>query len=91
LCILTEATFSDSFLGTEVALTFLRAGYRVRGTGRTASQLERWQAAFPEFNESFDFTVVPDMVVAGSFDVAVQGVDYVIHSKLEHILALSIV
>jgi nucleoside-diphosphate-sugar epimerase len=77
---LVLVTGITGFVGTEVALTFLRSGYRVRGTGRSAAQLERWIGAFPEHKDAFEFTIVPDMAADGAFDEAVKGADYVAHT-----------
>jgi hypothetical protein len=62
-----------SFVATETALSFLNAGYRVKGTGRTRIKLETWISNFPEHKDNFEPVIVVDMCVLGSYDEAVKG------------------
>jgi nucleoside-diphosphate-sugar epimerase len=76
----TKTSYS-SFVGTEVTLAFLEAGYNVRGTARSAAKAREWIALFSKFEHQFESSVVADVAVSGAFDDAVKGVDYVVHSK----------
>ncbi|KAK4703920.1 hypothetical protein P7C70_g2296, partial [Phenoliferia sp. Uapishka_3] len=71
---------ASGYLGTEVVLSFLSAGYRVRGTVRTTAQRDAFIAKFPEHEANIEFHLVPSLVEKGAFDEAVKGVDYVAHT-----------
>jgi nucleoside-diphosphate-sugar epimerase len=71
-----------SYVGTDTALAFFRAGYTVRGTVRSTAKATEWIAQFPEYKQRFESAVVPDIAASGAFDEAVKGVDYVAHSEL---------
>ena len=68
----------------EIALAFLQAGYRVRGTVRTQAKADGWAAlsAFVPFAATGQLQVVlvPDIVKPDAFDNALDGVDYVVHT-----------
>ncbi|KAL8279315.1 hypothetical protein RQP46_008352 [Phenoliferia psychrophenolica] len=68
------------YLGVEVALTFIEAGHRVRGTVRTQAQADAFLAAYPHLKSSLEFIVVPVFDKDGAFDEAVKGVDYIAHT-----------
>ncbi|CAA7268217.1 unnamed protein product [Cyclocybe aegerita] len=67
------------FIATQVALTFLDEGYSVRGTVRSADKGAEWIALFPQHKARFEYVVVADMTVAGAFNDAVKGIDYIAH------------
>ncbi|KAJ3205953.1 hypothetical protein HDU83_004134 [Entophlyctis luteolus] len=68
----------SGFVGSHVARALLDAGFAVRGTVRSAAKGAQSAEAFA--SENFSFVVVPDIGVAGAFDEAVVGVDYVLHT-----------
>ncbi|KAI0651293.1 NAD-P-binding protein [Trametes meyenii] len=74
----------NGFVATEIALAFLQAGYRVRGTVRTQAKADGWAAlsAFVPFAATGQLQVVlvPDIVKPDAFDNALDGVDYVVHT-----------
>ncbi|KII85735.1 hypothetical protein PLICRDRAFT_178764 [Plicaturopsis crispa FD-325 SS-3] len=69
------------FVGSHVADQLLKAGYRVRGTTRTASKAAFLHEKFTrEYGVGrFEVAEVPDMTASGAFDIATQGVSAVIH------------
>ncbi|KAJ7751102.1 NAD-P-binding protein [Mycena metata] len=69
----------NGFLGTYTALTFLEAGYTVRGTGRTAEKAQDWIAHFPAHKAAYQSAVVADLGAPGAFDDAVKGCDIIVH------------
>jgi hypothetical protein len=75
-----------SFVGTSTALAFFEAGYKVRGTVRSAAKAEEWIALFTKYKPQFESAIVPDIAAPGAFDEAVKGVDYIAHSKTLHTL-----
>ena len=69
-----------SFVGTEVSLAFFKAGFRVRGTVRSAQKAEQWIARFPKYKSDFEHAVVEDIGKSGAFDDAIKGVEIVAHT-----------
>ena len=83
-------TGASGFVASHIIETFLAAGYRVRGTVRSAATAETVQTRYrPEHVERLSFAVVPDMAVPGAFDSAVQGVTGVIHTASPFTLAVT--
>lgn len=72
-------TGATGFIGAQVALSALRAGYNVKLSVRRSSQIPLLREAFSAFPSSLDFVEVPDYTKPEAFDTALQGVDYVIH------------
>ncbi|KAL3443422.1 hypothetical protein BJX65DRAFT_311923 [Aspergillus insuetus] len=72
-------TGATGFIGSQVALRTLEAGHAVRFVVRREAQTDKLRALFPTYTDKISFVVIPDITVSGSFDAAVQGVDYVIH------------
>lgn len=72
-------TGSTGFIGAQVTLAALRAGYNVRLSVRRSSQTTALRQAFDEFADKLDFVDVPDYTVAGAFDSALKDVHHVIH------------
>ncbi|KAJ7895973.1 NAD-P-binding protein [Mycena olivaceomarginata] len=73
---------ATGFVGTEVARQFAQAGYSVRGTARSAAKIADWKKANPGYNDSIQWVIVEDGTVPGSFDLAIKGVQYVVHSGM---------
>ncbi|KAL3468915.1 hypothetical protein BJX99DRAFT_96606 [Aspergillus californicus] len=76
LVLITGAT---GFIGAQVALRTLEAGYTVRLAIRRDAQADKLRRIFSKHEEKLSFTVVPDISLTGAFDEALQGVEYVIH------------
>ncbi|KAL3459548.1 hypothetical protein BJX64DRAFT_291214 [Aspergillus heterothallicus] len=76
LILLTGAT---GFVGSQVALRALEAGHAIRFVVRREEQTTKLRTLFSKYIEKLSFVVIPDITVSGSFDDAVQGVEYVIH------------
>jgi uncharacterized protein YbjT (DUF2867 family) len=74
----------DSFVATDVALAFLREGYSVRGTARSAEKAKAWITLFPEFEGQFEGVIVADMSLPNAYDEAIKGVNYVAHGANPH-------
>lgn len=67
------------YIGTDVALAFLRAGWRVKGTVRSKAKADAWIALYPEYIDQCEYVIVEDIVVDGAFDEAVKGCDAIAH------------
>lgn len=74
-------TGANGYIAAYISDHLLKAGYRVRGTVRSA-----YKAAYLEevFNArypvgSFEYVVVPDMAKEGGFDEAMEGIAGVVH------------
>lgn len=82
LVLLTGGT---GFLGSAILVDLLKSGYRVRVAARSQAKIDKVRAA-PSITAldppatQLMFVIVPDMTVAGSYDKAVQGVDFIIHA-----------
>ncbi|GFZ47245.1 hypothetical protein JCM24511_04988 [Saitozyma sp. JCM 24511] len=73
-------TGASGFIASHTALAFLNAGYRVRGTVRSAAKGEYLAKLFADKGEgAFDYVLVDDITNDGVFDEAVKGVDAVAH------------
>ena len=76
---LTLITGATGFIGSQVALRALQAGYRVRLAIRREEQADKLRRIFAEYEKQLEFVIVPDITVPGCFDEALQGVEYVLH------------
>ncbi|WPH00548.1 Hypothetical protein R9X50_00337700 [Acrodontium crateriforme] len=78
LVLITGAT---GHLGFQVLKQALEQGYQIRAAVRSASKAKVVKDAVKDLNRDsqLDFVVVPDFLVPGAFDSAVQGVKYIIH------------
>ncbi|KAF2010908.1 NAD dependent epimerase/dehydratase family protein [Aaosphaeria arxii CBS 175.79] len=72
-------TGSTGFIGAQVTLAALCAGYNVRLSVRRSTQTEGLRQAFHEFDDKLDFVVIPDYTIAGAFDSALKDVHHIIH------------
>lgn len=75
LILVTGAT---GFIGANVVLEALKAGYKVRGTSRSESSAAKLVDKL-EHNPDLSTAIVPDVSVAGAWDEAVKDVDAIIH------------
>ncbi|KAL1614158.1 hypothetical protein SLS56_012174 [Neofusicoccum ribis] len=74
-------TGANGYLGSAIASALLTAGYRVRGTVRSAAQ-HAWLTSLLTRTHGggrFELVSVPDMAAAGAFDGALKDVAGVIH------------
>ncbi|KAB8222858.1 hypothetical protein BDV33DRAFT_228951 [Aspergillus novoparasiticus] len=76
---LTLITGATGFIGSQVALRVLQAGYRARLAIRREEQADKLRRIFADYEKQLEFVVVPDITVSGCFDEALRGVDYVLH------------
>lgn len=76
LILITGAT---GFIGSQVALVSLQAGYRVRLSIRKPEQEAVLRARYPNFNNQIETIIVPDITVRDAFELALDGVDYIFH------------
>ena len=69
------------FIASHVALQFLEAGYRVRGTVRSEAKAKWLYDLFDHKygKGKFETTLVPDMMAEGAFDQAVIGCSGIVH------------
>lgn len=67
------------YIGTDVALAFLRAGWRVKGAVRSKEKADAWIALYPQYMDQCEYTIVEDIAVNGAFDEAVKGCDAIAH------------
>lgn len=77
---LVVVTGASGFLGSEVVLAFLEAGFHVRGTVRQQQQAKAFLERYPKHAKQLDFMVVPDMKAPNAFQDAVKGATYVVHT-----------
>lgn len=78
--ILVLVTGASGFVGSEIALEFLRQGFAVRLSIRKQEQASLWDAKYPEYKYRVDFVLVKAMGTPGAFDDAVRGVTYIAHA-----------
>lgn len=86
---LVTVTGAAGFVGSHLVAELLTAGYRVRGTVRRRDRAEELQhlTALPGATERLEL-VEADLLVPGSFDAAVSGVDGVFHTASPFFLAV---
>jgi nucleoside-diphosphate-sugar epimerase len=76
LVLITGAT---GFIGSQVALRTLEAGFNVRLVVRREDQADNLRRIFAEHQDKITFVVVPDITAPGGSDESLQGVEYVMH------------
>lgn len=70
----------SGFIGAEVAVQFLRAGYKIRGTVRKQSQVDAFLRMYgEEFPGMIEVVIVERLDAEGAFDQAVRGVSAIMH------------
>ena len=70
----------SGFIGAEVAVQFLRAGYKIRGTVRQQSQADAFVTKYEEeFPGLIEVVIVERLDAKGAFDEAVKGVSAIMH------------
>lgn len=67
------------FVATDVALEFLRAGYKVRGTFRSQSKADDW-VKLHGHEGLFESTIVEDIIAPNALDKAMEGVTLCLHT-----------
>jgi nucleoside-diphosphate-sugar epimerase len=72
-------TGATGFIGAQITAFALRAGFNVKLSVRREAQIDSLRQAFEEFADRVDFVVIPDITEPGTFDVALQGTEHVIH------------
>lgn len=72
-------TGASGFIASHIVKQLLEQGYRVRGTVRKSSQNYPFLLALPGAAEQLEL-VEADLLAAGSYDKAVEGCDYVMHT-----------
>ncbi|KAK7464326.1 hypothetical protein VKT23_006494 [Stygiomarasmius scandens] len=81
-------TGSTGFVGTAVTRAFIEAGYPVRGTARSKSKVNKWEAAQEQdYQGKVDWFIVEDIVAPESFNDAIKGVDFVVHTAAPFTIA----
>ena len=71
---------TTGFVGSEVALYYVQYGFTVHATARSQEKADAWLKAHPLAANRVKFFIVKDVVEAGAFDEALQGVDTVAHT-----------
>ncbi|GAA6045159.1 hypothetical protein JCM8097_000930, partial [Rhodosporidiobolus ruineniae] len=77
---LVLVTGASGFLGSEVVLEFLNAGFRVRGTVRSEEKAQKWEEKHGKFDGRLEWAIVKDVAADGAFDEAIKGVDLLAHT-----------
>ncbi len=72
-------TGASGFIAAHIVRELLEQGYRVRGTVRKSSQNYPFLLTLPSAAERLEL-VEADLLTAGSYDKAVEGCDYVMHT-----------
>ncbi|VUC31496.1 unnamed protein product [Clonostachys rosea] len=70
-------TGASGYIASNFIVEALDAGYKIRGTARSAEKAEKTKKIFNSAN--YDAVVVPEMESEGAFDDAVKGVDAIVH------------
>lgn len=70
-------TGASGYMASNLIVEALDAGYRIRGTARSASKAQKTKEIFNSPN--YDAVVVSEMQAPGAFDSAVMGVDAIVH------------
>lgn len=73
-------TGASGFVAAHVLTAFLKAGYNVRGTVRSASSADAVLRTHVEYTSQLTFAIVPDISAPGAFDDAVKDVHGIIHT-----------
>ncbi|KAF9891632.1 hypothetical protein FE257_003643 [Aspergillus nanangensis] len=76
---LVFVTGASGFIGSQVTLSLLTAGYKVRLSLRREEQIAELRAIFSKYVDQLEFVIIPDITVTGVFDKALNSVQYVIH------------
>ncbi|GAA6007722.1 hypothetical protein JCM10207_004853 [Rhodosporidiobolus poonsookiae] len=76
---LVLVTGLSGYCAASIAVHFLEAGYRVRGTVRRQAQADAWAAHYPQWHDCLEPVVVPDLGLPGACDSACEGVEVVVH------------
>ncbi|TDL15600.1 NAD-P-binding protein [Rickenella mellea] len=76
---LVLVTGATGFVGTEVAIAFLDAGYTVRGTARSQQKFNDWESFNPKYKGKIQWFIA-DLSVPNGFDEAIKGVQYIAHT-----------
>ncbi|KAI5481328.1 3-beta hydroxysteroid dehydrogenase/isomerase [Pseudohyphozyma bogoriensis] len=77
---LVLVTGATGYVGSEIALEFLRQGFAVRQAIRSQSQADAWNDKFPQYKDRTSFVFISSLEATGAFDEAVKGVTYVAHA-----------
>lgn len=75
LVLITGAT---GFIGSQVALQTLKAGYRVRLVIRKPEQADKLRRVLAH-DDRIEFSIVPDITVSGAYDSCLRDVEYIMH------------
>lgn len=71
----------SGYVGNEIGLQLLEAGFRVRGAIRaTSSYAQDFLKAYPEYKDRIEFVTVGDLDQPGVFDQAVKDVGVIAHT-----------
>ncbi len=82
-------TGASGFIGSEIVRQLLEEGHTVRGTVRDVSNLDKYAylTSLPSADERL--TLLPaNLLVEGSFDDAVDGCDYVLHTASPYVVTV---
>lgn len=72
-------TGGSGFLASHVVRELLQQGYYVRVTVRSKAMVKKVLQAHVANSQRLSYVLVPDMIVPGAYDTAVQGVTGVFH------------
>ncbi|KAK4052785.1 hypothetical protein OIV83_002072 [Microbotryomycetes sp. JL201] len=70
----------SGFVGSQVALAFLDAGFKVRGTVRSIEKGAAWNKKHAKYSDQIEWVIVEDIAAPGAFDEAVEDVTIVVHT-----------
>ncbi|KAH9487453.1 Ketoreductase azaE [Psilocybe cubensis] len=73
-------TGANGFLALWIVRVLLEHGFIVRGTVRTADKGNKLKQIFSTYGDKLEWVVVPDIIVEGAFDKALEDIDAVVHS-----------
>ncbi|KGO66768.1 3-beta hydroxysteroid dehydrogenase/isomerase [Penicillium expansum] len=72
-------TGGSGFLASHIVRELLHQGYSVRVTVRSKAMVKKVLQAHASDSQRLSYVLVPDMIIPGAYDIAVQGVTGVFH------------
>lgn len=73
-------TGASGYVGSAIALEFLKQGFSVRLALRNEAQRDAWLETYPDTADRTSFAFITSIDTPGAFDEAVKGVTYIAHA-----------
>jgi nucleoside-diphosphate-sugar epimerase len=72
-------TGASGFIGSQITLWALKAGYRHRISVRKPEQIAKLKKLYAAYSAKVEFVVVPDFGIQSAFDDVLHGVQFIYH------------